>query len=445
MCTQPQAPYRVFRAPPDRTTLSCCISLAIPAPNTTPAPHCRATGPCRSAAQGTCNDVDLSGQATWAERQTTCGEQAGCEYATYCPSADEYGASTCDADRGPGAVGDTSDNGLPSHSPYPIVEETARNGAGTDGGNFVTSHFHCELVDASIEKVCCTDPDVPCVNGLPDDCPSTACAISIMAWDDNCHADQTPSPVSSNRLTGTVIGVDSTEYSRTHEAYRKIVQSCQEFQTAGVAADPQDLDMVAYSDPLQNQDTACLGANDGTGNECALNGNRFSASILNMKLWRAGGHLFSASKSGVVYAPGGVQLNCVYNSDGGSRDGTALCLGDTAGWLAVFDFAAWRTEPLSPPQQETQIGAAIAAVAFSDDDGRLLTICVSGPLEVRDARGEGLPLLRTLDFRGPGSTLGSCQLCCAGGLAVAVGGDGLARRRDVDSMRIYYYCRTSPT
>jgi hypothetical protein len=92
------------------------------------------------------------------------------------------------------------------------------------------------------------------------------------------------------------------------------------------------------------------------------------------------------------------------SSDGGSRDGTALCLGDTAGCR-----------------------------------------CVSGPLEVRDARGEGLPLLRTLDFRGPGSTLGSCQLCCAGGLAVAVGGDGLARRRDADSMRIYYYCRTSPT
>jgi hypothetical protein len=240
---------------------------------------CTAIDMTDAAAQGTCNDVDLSGQATWAERQTTCGEQAGCEYATYCPSADEYGASTCDADRGPGAVGDTSDNGLPSHSPYPIVEETARNGAGTDGGNFVTSHFHCELVDASIEKVCCTDPDVPCVNGLPDDCPSTACAISIMAWDDNCHADQTPSPVSSNRLTGTVIGVDSTEYSRTHEAYRKIVQSCQEFQTAGVAADPQDLDMVAYSDPLQNQDTACLGANDGTGNECALNGDSTACAV----------------------------------------------------------------------------------------------------------------------------------------------------------------------
>jgi WD40 repeat protein len=120
----------------------------------------------------------------------------------------------------------------------------------------------------------------------------------------------------------------------------------------------------------------------------------------------------------------------------GSGDGTALCLGDTAGWLAVFDFAAWRAEPaLSPPQQETQLGAARAAAAFSDDGRRLLTICVSGPLEVRDARGEGLPLLRTLDFCGPETTLGSCQLRSAGGLVAAVGGDGLARRLDADSKR----------
>ena len=97
-----------------------------------------------------------------------------------------------------------------------------------------------------------------------------------------------------------------------------------------------------------------------------------------------------------------------------SPDGAALCLGDTAGWLAVFDVAALRAEPLSPPRHEARLGAAIAGVAFSDDGGRLLMICISGPVEVRDARAEGLPPLRVLAFRGPQRFYGSCLLRCAG-------------------------------
>lgn len=68
-------------------------------------------------------------------------------------------------------------------------------------------------------------------------------------------------------------------------------------------------------------------AREGAGSECALNGNRFSASIINQKLWRAGGRLFSATRSGVIYAPAGVQINCAYNSDGGSRDSADGCKG----------------------------------------------------------------------------------------------------------------------
>jgi WD40 repeat protein len=103
-------------------------------------------------------------------------------------------------------------------------------------------------------------------------------------------------------------------------------------------------------------------------------------------------------------------------------DGAALCLGDTAGWLAVYDVAALRAEPLSPPRHEARLGAGIACVAFSDDGARLLTMCVSGPVEVRDARAEGLPPLYTLAFRGPQYDGGTCLLCIAGGLAVAVTG-----------------------
>ena len=89
------------------------------------------------------------------------------------------------------------------------------------------------------------------------------------------------------------------------------------------------------------------------------------------------------------------------SSSAASPDGAALCLADGDGWVAMYDLAALRAEPLSPPRYEAQLGAGIAGVAFSDDGARLLTMCVRGPVEVRDARAEGLPLLRALAFRGP--------------------------------------------
>ena len=187
----------------------------------------------------------------------------------YCPTASGYGANTCDS-------ATSTNNGLPS-MPYPVVEQAARNGAGTDGGDTITAHFHCELIDASIEKVCCTDPGVPCADGLPDVCPSSACAISILAWNDNCHANQAPAVATSNRLTGGV--VETSEYSRTNQAYRKALQSCQEYQAAGVAAQPPDADMVAYSDPLLNTDTACNGNNDGSGAACRLNADKTGCAV----------------------------------------------------------------------------------------------------------------------------------------------------------------------
>jgi WD40 repeat protein len=110
------------------------------------------------------------------------------------------------------------------------------------------------------------------------------------------------------------------------------------------------------------------------------------------------------------------------SSSAASPDGAALCLADGDGWVAMYDLAALRAEPLSPPRYEAQLGAGIAGVAFSDDGARLLTMCAFGPVEVRDARAEGLPPLRVLAFRGPLSHLGTCFLRCAGGVAVAVGG-----------------------
>jgi hypothetical protein len=118
-----------------------------------------------------------------------------------------------------------------------------------------------------------------------------------------------------------------------------------------------------------------------------------------------------------------------------SPDSVALCLGDNVGWLAVYDVVKLRAEPLSPPRHEARLGAAIAGVAFSDDGGRLLMICISGPVEVRDARAEGLSLLRTLAFRGPQSPGGTCILRCAGGLAVAVGGGIADIAPDAESRR----------
>jgi WD40 repeat protein len=111
------------------------------------------------------------------------------------------------------------------------------------------------------------------------------------------------------------------------------------------------------------------------------------------------------------------------NSSAASLDGRWLCLGDRGGWLAVFDVAVLRAEPLSLPRHEVQLRVGIAGVAFNDEHGaRLLTMCVSGPVEVRDARCEGLPVVHTLAFRGPQGPQGIYLLGCAGGLAVAVGG-----------------------
>jgi hypothetical protein len=105
-----------------------------------------------------------------------------------------------------------------------------------------------------------------------------------------------------------------------------------------------------------------------------------------------------------------------------SPDGTALGLIFGGGLLAVYDVAMLRAEPLSTARHKAQLeaGISVAGIAFSDDGARLLTLCVSGPVEVRDAWAEGLPVLRTLAFRGP--TNGYLALHCAGGLAVAVGG-----------------------
>jgi WD40 repeat protein len=110
------------------------------------------------------------------------------------------------------------------------------------------------------------------------------------------------------------------------------------------------------------------------------------------------------------------------HSSAASSDGAAICLGDGVGWLAVYDVAALRAEPLSPPLHEARLRAGIAGAALTDDGGRLLTMCASGPVEVRDARAEGLPPLRALAFHGPQNASGMCLLHYAGDLVVAVGG-----------------------
>ena len=107
----------------------------------------------------------------------------------------------------------------------------------------------------------------------------------------------------------------------------------------------------------------------------------------------------------------------------------------------MYDVAVLRAEPLSPPLHEAQLGAGLAGAAFSDDGGRVLTMCLSGPVEVRDARAEGLPLLRTLAFRGPQFYANS--LHCAGGLAVAVGGGFIRITPGAESKRARVW-RLSP-
>ena len=109
-----------------------------------------------------------------------------------------------------------------------------------------------------------------------------------------------------------------------------------------------------------------------------------------------------------------------------SPDGAALCLSDTSHLLSVFDIAVLRVNPLSPSQCEAQLDAFMMGATFSDDGARLLTMCASARVEVRDARSEGLPVLRTLDLHGPVFDHGykeyiQSRLCCTGDLAVAFG------------------------
>ena len=62
---------------------------------------------------------------------------------------------------------------------------------------------------------------------------------------------------------------------------------------------------------------------DGAGNECAIYGGRFSASIINQQI---GAHLFSKTEPGTIYSPSsGLFLRCAYASDGGTRASTDGC------------------------------------------------------------------------------------------------------------------------
>lgn len=71
---------------------------------------------------------------------------------------------------------------------------------------------------------------------------------------------------------------------------------------------------------------------EGAGEECHIYGQRFSASIVNAKLFRTSKKipLFSTVSAGVVYNPK-ITLNCVYGGDGGTRKlpedgcGTQFC------------------------------------------------------------------------------------------------------------------------
>jgi WD40 repeat protein len=113
----------------------------------------------------------------------------------------------------------------------------------------------------------------------------------------------------------------------------------------------------------------------------------------------------------------------IFKNGNVAHDGSAICLCDGAGWVGIFDIATLRAEPLSPPRHEGVCSGDITGIAFSDDGTRILRMSQSAlVVEVRDARCEGLPLLRTLPFSGPQLGYGTSKLECAGGLAVAVGG-----------------------
>jgi hypothetical protein len=71
---------------------------------------------------------------------------------------------------------------------------------------------------------------------------------------------------------------------------------------------------------------------------------------------------------------------------GASQVYNVMCtpVGDTGGWLVVYGLAALRAELLSPPRHEVKLGTRIAGLTFSDASTRLLTMCISGAVEVRD-------------------------------------------------------------
>ena len=51
------------------------------------------------------------------------------------------------------------------------------------------------------------------------------------------------------------------------------------------------------------------------------------ASIINQRLFRIGGTLFSRTKPGVIYSAKGVKVRCVYATDGATRQSTDGCKG----------------------------------------------------------------------------------------------------------------------
>eukprot|EP01045_Picozoa_sp_COSAG04_P022608 COSAG04_NODE_2579_length_3899_cov_9.908684_2_plen_794_part_01 len=122
-----------------------------------------------------------------------------------------------------------------------------------------------------------------------------------------------------------------------------------------------------------------------------------------------------------------------------SRDGALMCVGDYSGWVGLFDVARLlaSAEPLREgPERQCQAGTTpIAALALSPDSSRLFTMCRAAlGVEMRDGRGDGLPVLATLSFEiNEGQALR--RLACSETLVVAAGGAWMGRPSDARSCR----------
>jgi ribosomal protein L13E len=122
----------------------------------------------------------------------------------------------------------------------PTIDNTYRlkEIKGSDSAN-MTSHFHCELIDTAIQKVCCFDnPSADCSKGLPEVC-SNECAKAVLTWDIACAASRKESPADVNlvltktkrmdQMNPCVAGTTNCKRGQSYDrdsTFKRLVRQC---------------------------------------------------------------------------------------------------------------------------------------------------------------------------------------------------------------------------